>query len=78
MRHPTACRALLLLASDAGRCITGTHLLVDGGLLADQMPGLRFMPPYRSSTLPPQAGRISGFTSRSTWSRGTDDRPANR
>jgi gluconate 5-dehydrogenase len=41
--------ALLLLASAAGRYINGTHLVVDGGVLADQMPRLRFMPPYRSS-----------------------------
>ncbi|GAA3469556.1 SDR family NAD(P)-dependent oxidoreductase [Nonomuraea roseola] len=41
--------AVRYLVSGAARYVTGSTLVVDGGVLADQMPRRRFMPPYRNS-----------------------------
>lgn len=40
--------AVLLLASSAGRYISGATIVVDGAVLAEQMPRQRFMAAYRS------------------------------
>ncbi len=47
--------AVLYLASPGARYVTGTALVVDGGVLANQVPRLQFMNPY-VSTLPAATG----------------------
>jgi NAD(P)-dependent dehydrogenase (short-subunit alcohol dehydrogenase family) len=56
--RPEECTgALLLLVCDEGAYLTGSRIVVDGGVLADQMPRTAYMPAYRSSLrLPPKDG----------------------
>lgn len=41
--------AVLLFASRAGSYITGQHLIIDGGMMCEQVPRLPFMAPYRNT-----------------------------
>lgn len=39
----------VMLAAPAGAYITGQHIVNDGGVLAQQMPRMQFMPPYKNT-----------------------------
>lgn len=39
----------VMLAAPAGAYITGQHIVNDGGVLAQQLPRMQFMPPYQNT-----------------------------
>ena len=41
--------AVVLFASRAGSYITGQHIIIDGGVMCEQVPRLPYMPPYRNT-----------------------------
>jgi len=41
--------AAVYFASSAGSYMTGQHMVIDGGVLAEQVPRMQFMPPYKST-----------------------------
>lgn len=47
--------ATIMLASAAGDYINGQHIVMDGGVLAQQLPRMQFMKPYRNTIKPLQA-----------------------
>src|SRR5699024_737324 len=47
--------AALLLVSGAGSYIAGQRIVVDGGVLASQLPRTQFMPAYQNTIQPGQS-----------------------
>ena len=41
--------AAVFLAAPAGKYMTGQHMIIDGGVLCDQMPRMQFMTPYKNT-----------------------------